>query len=165
MSYSPKAIANTFLEIAASHGDSICPMRMQKLVYFAHGWYSSFKNEPLISEEVLAWTYGPVIESLYHEFKKYGSKPISEPVLDVEINRAELLKIKVIKPKIDDSDSYTKALLNKIWEVYGKYSAVELSNLTHQTDSPWYNAKLAKKSAISEEEIREYFKKQRKEAN
>jgi len=32
------------------------------------------------------------------------------------------------------------SFLNKIWDVYKDYSAVELSALTHQENTPWYEA-------------------------
>lgn len=158
MSYSPKAIANEFLKLAAKSGGSICPMRMQKLVYFSHGWFLAFKSEPLIDEDVQAWTYGPVIESLYHEFKKYGSGQITEPVLDVAFDKTG---IKVYKPEVDASDAYTNELLSKVWDVYKDYSAIQLSNITHHPDSPWYSAKASKKCLISNNDIKDYFNKQR----
>lgn len=159
MPYLPEAIANEFLKLAAENNDAICPMRMQKLIYFAHGWFLALKDEPLITEKLQAWTYGPVIESLYHEFKKYGSSPIDEPVLTVKLED-QGNRFTVYKPEVDDSDSYTKALLKKIWEVYGKHKAIELSNLTHQIDSPWYYSKINKRCYIENDDIKNYFKKQ-----
>jgi len=44
-------------------------MKLQKLVYYAHGWHLALNNEPLIDEQVECWQYGPVISSLFHEFK------------------------------------------------------------------------------------------------
>lgn len=67
--YSAKAIANKFLDIAESEGAKIDPMKMQKLVYIAHGWGLGFLGEPLITQDIEAWKYGPIISDLYHEFK------------------------------------------------------------------------------------------------
>ncbi len=34
-------------------------------------------------------------------------------------------------------DDYTLGMLNKIWEVYGDYTASHLSEITHLPGSPW----------------------------
>ena len=51
-------------------------MKIIKLVYIAHGHYLAKNDSPLFTEKVEAWDYGPVIPSLYHEFKIYGAFPI-----------------------------------------------------------------------------------------
>jgi uncharacterized phage-associated protein len=86
MAYEAKAVANHFLDLAQDSRGTLSPMKIQKLVYFSHGWHLSINNgRALIDEAVQAWTYGPVIPSLYHEFKKYGNGPITSPALSMEI--------------------------------------------------------------------------------
>jgi len=53
-------------------------MQLIKLVYIAHGWTLGLYNQPLIGKQVEAWTYGPVIPSVYHDFKHYGRDPITQ---------------------------------------------------------------------------------------
>ena len=53
-------------------------MKMQKLVYLAHGWHLAIHDRPLISENFEAWPYGPVEEDLYHIFKPYRDAPITD---------------------------------------------------------------------------------------
>src|SRR4051812_38412301 len=80
MRFKPKAIANYFLDLAEMDNEKIQPLKMQKLVYFAHGWYMAFMGDPikpLLDEYVEAWQYGPVIPDLYHAFKSFGSNPIT----------------------------------------------------------------------------------------
>ncbi len=77
MSHDPKAIANYFLDRAADAGDAPTPMKVQKLVYYANGFYLAIFGEPLIDEQVEAWAYGPVIPSLHREFLEYGNGPIT----------------------------------------------------------------------------------------
>ena len=87
MEYSAKAIANYFLELAAKHGEKVTPLKIQKLVYIAHGWHLALYEKPLVYDEFAeAWEYGPVFPSIYHEFKHFGGAPIAEPATDIEYN-------------------------------------------------------------------------------
>jgi uncharacterized phage-associated protein len=145
VAYDSKAIANRFLDLAERSGKQLNPMKIQKLVYYAHGWNLTLYDRPLIDEAVEAWTYGPVIPSLYHEFKRYGSGPILEKATKVEFNDREGRSFRIVTPSIDDYpdqavNEETKELLDSVWEAYGDLSAVQLSNLTHAPDSPWSRA-------------------------
>ncbi|HEV3459735.1 MAG TPA: type II toxin-antitoxin system antitoxin SocA domain-containing protein, partial [Thermoanaerobaculia bacterium] len=79
-----------------------------------------------------AWPYGPVIPSLYHRFKSYGADPITDLVY-VPGPTGELYP-----PLPTDTD--TLSVLNKVWQQYGRYSAVQLTNLSHAPGSPWAQA-------------------------
>jgi uncharacterized phage-associated protein len=62
MPYPAAAIANEFIKVAKRNGVLLTPMKLQKLVYFAHGWYLALLGKPLINEPVEAWKFGPVIQ-------------------------------------------------------------------------------------------------------
>ncbi len=161
MAYSAKAIANKFIEIAKAKGSTITPMKLQKLVYFAHGWYLSLTNaKPLIDEKIEAWRYGPVVPSLYHQFKSLGNRPIEEYATDFQIEP----EIRFITPNLPE-DKNLFAFMEKIWDVYGKFTAIQLSNLTHQSDTPWAkvwtNGDVPKGTGIDDSIIKEYFDKAR----
>lgn len=108
-------------------------MKLQKLIYYAHGWHLASTGKPLIDESVEAWKYGPVIPSVYHEFKSYGSGTIREKGTTIEA--AECSSLRFVTPTVHDSE--TKCLLDTIWEAYGGLSGVQLSNLTHKQGTPW----------------------------
>jgi uncharacterized phage-associated protein len=171
MAYDARTIANHFLSLAEIEGKPIDPMKLQKLVYYAHGWHLAIKDEPLIDEQVEAWPYGPVIPSLYRELKIYEDRPITSKIEDLDV-------IEVIEdddvyyrdniPSIEEHQGdaeFTKSLLQKIWNVYGKYSAIQLSNMTHEENSPWhqihtqYGGRVPKGTDIPSEIIRDYFLK------
>jgi uncharacterized phage-associated protein len=130
--YDSKAVANYFLNLAERDGKTLDSMKLQKLVYFAHGWYLAVNGQPLIDDIVEAWQYGPVIPTLYHEFKEFGGGAITRMAKTVVVSGS---KIRVSVPELDprmDTD-----LLNKVWETYGDMSGFQLSNLTHAPGTPW----------------------------
>ena len=157
MGYPAKAVANYFLE---KHGDqTLSPLKIQKLVYVAHGWHLAFHDEPLVDNEyVEAWQYGPVFASLYHEFKRFGRKPVLE--LATETRLDEDNNLVVTTPKIREGDE-VRELLDRIWEVYGGHSAAKLSGICHQEGTPWHTARERNKNLINahidNEEIKRHY--------
>lgn len=127
-----KSIANYFLDLAKASGEQLDPMKLQKLIYYAHGWYAGYKNEPLINETVEAWPFGPVVSSVYHEFKRYGASPIKEKAKDFIGGQY------CIVPPPSNPSIIT--FLNNVWQSYGKYTGVKLSEMTHTEGSPWHQA-------------------------
>ena len=119
-------IANFFIEKSLGSGEELSPMKLNKLVYIAHGWYLGLADKPLIGEAAQAWKYGPVIPSVYRRFKSYGGAQITsvEPASDL-----------ITIPEVRDSE--LKEFLQRIWDVYGHLSGLQLSSLTHQADTPW----------------------------
>lgn len=140
MAYSAIAVANAFIEKAKERGiTNLTPMKLQKLVFYAHSWSLVMTNKPLVNDKVFAWPYGPVIESIYHEFKGYGSTNITSPGTQFvwDDDPKATVKAKYVAPKIPESDKDTSLLLDAILDVYGNESAISLSNLTHRPGSAW----------------------------
>lgn len=142
MSYDARAIANYFLDLSAEERKPITPLKMQKLVYFTHGWNLAIKHEPLLNERIEAWKFGPVIPSLYQAFKSVGAGAITEKANDISFDPQGNWKIR--EPTIDtnlfssqEQDVFTKSLLKRVWNVYGKFTGEQLSRMTHEPGSPW----------------------------
>lgn len=117
-----RAIANEFLKVAAAHANPLTPMQLLKLVYIAHGWSLGLYGKPLISDEIQAWEYGPVIPRLYNAIKDYRDQPVSRQISSsdaVPMTGAE------------------KKLIQQVFELYGSKSGPALSRLTHAAGSPW----------------------------
>jgi uncharacterized phage-associated protein len=168
MPYDPKAIANYFLDLGSAQDKPLSPMKLQKLVYFANGWYLALKGTPLINEQVEAWKFGPVIPSLYGEFKCYGDQPVTEKAEHHVTERLGGFRVRYHRsvPSIDDipdQAQFTKAFLDRIWETYGSYTAIQLSNETHREGSPWdkvykrYNGEIPRRTDIPADDMKEYF--------
>lgn len=159
MPYSPFAIANGFLKLGFGEKKEISPLKIQKLVYFSHGLNLSEYNEPLITEPIEAWKFGPVISSLYHEFKPYGNGKILEYAL--VLKREDNGELKFIRPTIQDSDSNTREIIEAVWEAFKNTNAVDLSSMTHMDGSPWKQVwieGLPKNTPIPDDIIKAYFK-------
>lgn len=63
-------------EYLLGDAEPITNLKLQKLLYYAQGVFSALTGEFLFEEDFVAWEHGPVIESIYHEFKGYGRDPI-----------------------------------------------------------------------------------------
>lgn len=130
--YDPAAIANGFLEFGFRDGIPVDPMKIQKLSYFAHGYYLATTREPLVNEPFQAWKLGPVIPSLYQRMKKFGAAPISEygVVYDYTINR--------LRPAAPpENDPHFQSVREFVWSEYGKRESTTLSALTHRRGGAW----------------------------
>ena len=121
----PRKVAEYFLSKS-----ELSPKKIQKLVYYAYAWFITLNNQDpghiqnvLFSESPEAWLHGPVFPSLYNEYKKYGWNEVPKH-----------------KGNVKFGDSNITAFLDKIWEVFGGYSADDLEYMTHQED-PWRNAR------------------------
>lgn len=147
-----EAVANWFITKAKESGESLTAMKLQKLIYYAHGWCLALYNVPLVEDQVQAWTYGPVFPRIYHLAKEYGSEPIDS-----------LLYGYLSAPSIVQDSDPRIPLLEKIWEVFGKYSASQLSRMTHEPGGPWDKISKAnpgrKGMAIPEDLLTKYFSK------
>jgi uncharacterized phage-associated protein len=147
MAFSARAVANYFVDKARSEGRSLDPMQIQKLVYYAHGWHLALTGRPLIREKVEAWAYGPVISELFQVFKRWGSGPIHDPAPAPSSWKLTVLggqPASLDREATNDEELIeAKRVLDRVWEVYGRFSAIKLSEMTHQSDSPWSVARRA----------------------
>lgn len=155
MSYRASAVANFFITRGVQDKSPVDPMKLQKLVYFGHGWYMAVTGEPLVNEHIEAWRYGPVTPSLYHEVKANGSGPIDFPIFETGDLGSEA-------PRVTDPGALE--VLERVWQVYGEVSSVRLSGMSHDPDGPWHSTwqNKAQNGAlrgadIPNDEIRRYF--------
>ncbi|NIM15131.1 MAG: DUF4065 domain-containing protein [Candidatus Aminicenantes bacterium] len=137
-----KQVAEYLLGLSEpEYGDIISNLKLQKLVYYAQGFHLAIYDNPLFDEPIVKWEHGPVVESLYHEYKKYGPNAIPVPgFVDTSIFSDE-----------------QKELLNEVFEVYGQFSAWKLRCMSHE-EPPWKQAPL--KGVIDLELMKKYFKTQ-----
>ena len=121
MPYPALVVANEFLRLGEKDKVPTDPMKLQKLVYLAHGWHLAFLGTPLIQEGIEAWRYGPVVPSLYRKFKDFRSNPITGPI-DATVQNIGL----------ED-----KRLIRAVWDKYKGNTSIELSMYTHEAGYAW----------------------------
>lgn len=138
------ALAKAFLSIS-----KMTNKKLQKLCYYAKGWYLAIYDKNLISEQFQAWVHGAVQPSLYQKYKVYGFSEI---------------------PKFNNTSELPEEFLsfaNEIYNSYGHLSGDELEVLNHQ-ETPWKNARRNcepwqnSSNEISEGDMKEFFRKMMK---
>ena len=140
MAHDTIAIANCILEIAEEHEQPITQMKLQKLVYFMHGWHLGLGQGSLCDEEVEAWRWGPVFPALYQAAKEWGSAPIKGRLTNFRLHGIDgRIRAVSVAPHIDQArNSFVFLLARRVWEIYGHMTAAQLSSLTHQQGTPWH---------------------------
>jgi uncharacterized phage-associated protein len=133
MAHSPRSIANIFLNKAKEEGVELTALKLQKLVYYAAGYYSAATNEPLMNCSIEAWEYGPVVPQLYHEFKEFGGKPITRFASEHDFTDDPA--------PLPLNDKNAMQVADFVWNNYKKYSALQLSEMTHRPNSPWHKVR------------------------
>lgn len=127
------AIANEFLK-RWKPATSPAQMKLQKLVYVAHGWNLAIHDKSLVGDEVPeAWDNGPVFRSLYASVRYRGYfVDHNLKTIQLEDNAVRFLDQSLTKEESD--------LIDAVWNRYGRFTAQELSDMTHQPGTPWTNA-------------------------
>lgn len=149
--YPVSTVANTFLQRDFEDGvATISPMKLQKLVYCLHGWHLAITGEPAIDKQFGAWQYGPVQNELYHTFKQFRDRPISE-YATTWIDGEERAFV------VPEKDTEFHRILDAVSKKYVPFSALQLSALTHQPGTPWSKTISEGGGLISNEEIKKHF--------
>ena len=120
--------------------DYISNLKLQKLLYYAQGCFLALKGTPIFSDDIVAWQHGPVVESVYHEYKYNGANGI---IFDDDFDFSDFTE--------EEND-----VLSEVYDVFGQYSAWKLRNMTHE-ETPWKDTPQGE--VISPDKIKEYFQK------
>ena len=119
--YDAVNIAYYMLKVAEGNSQTMTNLKLQKLVYIAHGYMLAMKDRRLINEAPQAWKYGPVIHSVYKRFRAYEDRKIDCEIPDVS--------------NLIDGDA--KFVIEGVMRLYGNDTAIQLVNLTHEPETPW----------------------------
>jgi uncharacterized phage-associated protein len=161
MAYRSVEIANELLRQPGALG-LLTQMQLQKLAYMANGWNWAVNGEQLISEPVQAWNYGPVYPDLYSHTKAFGKEGLSRLLTSEDSETARMFEM----PGADSAPAYVaplsereRAVIQHVWNRYGRLSGPQLSALTHQSGTPWFNTytQRGKSAEIPQTEIKAYY--------
>jgi len=129
--YDARTVANFILNLADASSMPLTQVKLYKIIYFAHGWYLSSWDKPLISQYFEAWEYGPVVRVLYSNFKLFKGGPIK--------SRAK--KFNIYKNSIEEIEESISSLdakfIGDVFSEYRNHTAWQLSDMTHVSGSPW----------------------------
>lgn len=147
--YDARQIANWFVTRAGRDGRRLSIMQILKLVYIAHGWHLEMRRSPLIINKIEAWKYGPVIPDVYNAFRQQG------------IDATVPVPVHSLPMPANDLD-----LLEQIYNGYGRLSAMQLSDMTHEPNGPWDQAtrRWGYFAPIPDDLIRPHYEMKRRQA-
>lgn len=152
-----RGIANFFLDYADEKKISVKLMSLLKMIFYAHGWYLSMKDKPLVAQEFEAWEYGPVVRSVWEAFKTSGKRPLHQRALRLDV--VSRVYSEVREPLSAEEATF----LRQIFDAYCHVDAFDLSAATHAEGSPWDkiwnapNGVINVAMKISNDEIRRWF--------
>lgn len=154
MPYSPLTLANTFI-VRYGKDNPLGHMKLQKLTYYAYGWWLAYNHEPMLDEAPQVWKHGPVFESLYFALRPYGDRAVIAPVAPPN----------AAAPVVPEIDQLNMQWVDWVWNRYGQNSGFELSDMTHEKGTPWqteaetWNYRVPKRHRIPDPVIKEYFER------
>jgi len=129
--YSVRGLANWILDFSEEHGFSQTNMAINKLVFFAYEALLLKKRKVLTKAKIEAWDHGPVFREVYHDFKRFGDRPIKDRAtfFSVATGKVELSRVELAA---DDATEMAYALLPLI-----SLSASQLRELSHAKGGAW----------------------------
>lgn len=143
----------TEIEIIAEYiiaiGKEITPLALQKILYYAQGFYKAFFGKFLFEDDCQAWVHGPVYVNIYEKYKEFKSANI---FIDVDYD---------IEDIIEDEK---REILDAVIKYFGYYNGKALEKMSH-FETPWINARKGllpienSNNIISKNDIKEYFEK------
>lgn len=146
--YSAGDVAKYFIDLSKEAtidegvAEGITNLKLQKMLYFAQAAHLALYDSKLFNEDIKAWKYGPVVEPVYRTYRGYKNKPIP-----FEKGSREAIP-----------DPETQEFLKGIWELFDKYSAVELMHIAHK-HKPWKDVYRENEDVtITPAAMRDYYK-------
>ncbi|AYG16540.1 Panacea domain-containing protein [Latilactobacillus sakei] len=123
--------------------DELTQMKAMKLLYYIQGTSLVVLKERLFPDDIVAWKYGPVVQSVHDMYA--GKREIVGDITSQDIKDYETL----------NSNPKVAAVLNAVYSAFGNTSAADLVKQTHN-ESPWKTTQQS--MVITDEKLKEYFK-------
>lgn len=112
-------IAAYVINKARELGYPVSNLKLQKILYYLQGGFTAKYNRPLFNEDIEAWQLGPVVPSIYFNYRSYAAANI--PVQEIVV------------PKLTEEEfSFVDDIINRVVQL----TPSELVTATHEED-PW----------------------------
>jgi len=134
---SASQVAQLILALADEE-ELISNLKLQKLLYYAQGFFLAIHRAPLFPEPIKAWEHGPVVPAVWQEYRDFGANAIP-PHGDIDLGAFADREADVVK---------------EVYAVYGQFSAWKLRNMTHD-EAPWSST--PRDAVISHKKLADYF--------
>lgn len=104
--------------------DELTQMKVMKLLYYVQGTSLAVYNRKAFPDDVIAWKYGPAVESVHSRYA--GKRGIVG-----KITSEDLADYKEI-----EADPEMASVVHAVQDAFGDKSAIELMHQTH-SERPW----------------------------
>lgn len=116
----------------------ITNLKLQKLLYFVQALCLMIFGKRAFPEKILAWSYGPVINEVYQQYKQNHAGEINSEI------------------SVKNISSGLYKIIEEVVDCYGSIEANKLIDFTHE-EEPWIKTEINKEIEI--DLIKEYFNK------
>lgn len=116
-------VAGAFLERAPRN--SLPSIKLQKLSFYAFGWYARVTGGELFNERLCALERGPVVSELLDLHKNRVDFSFDDLAAQVAVNPLD--------------DPYAVSVVDAVWAAYGPINKWLLVEMTHE-EEPWTDA-------------------------
>ncbi|WP_165329061.1 Panacea domain-containing protein [Streptococcus tangpeifui] len=126
---------------------SVLPMsnlKLQKMIYLVYADYLTKTGKRLFEDKIIAMQYGPVIPTVYDNYKGNGKEEIAEASDDKTDVHLDGITVPLTLAKMLQADDNQTILasIKATLEIFGKKSAGQLVDITHRAESPWSQVRL-----------------------
>ena len=139
---------------------SCTQLKLQKLVYMCYADYLCNTGKKLFIDEICAYKYGPVVNTVYKTYKKYGYEDIAKEKTNIDSSNISEMPAKSRILFAEDGLEMIQSIEGTL-KKYGLLTASELVDLTHKKNTPWDktpNRGWSLTAIMDDETIRKYHK-------
>lgn len=132
-------IANYVIHVSLNSGIGITNLHLQKILYFLQAESLLRQGEPIFEGNMEKWRLGPVIPDVYHEYKIFGSNPITRISREMVFD-PKTMKIDYITFNENDIDEEIRNHIFPLIITLLKANPYDLVDETHE-HAPWLDFK------------------------
>ena len=137
-------LSNNILKRSFEDDIDVTPMKLQKLIFLVYKEYLKKTKMPLFGERFAVWKYGPVVQTVYDQFKHRKANAIREYAKDCN-GTAKMID--------ESAPTPFKEVLDYVWNKYKEIDGIALSGMTHQEGTAWDKARKSGKPYLSDDDI------------